>query len=342
MEHGWHVFEPGYRAVCVDGQGVVATAKLSIDAAVNGETTDGRGAYQALIIRPVTQYQRAGVTSGNCELTICLDQNADSPQSPANCKQVSSVTGADPERALSFKRSVPYQVSNGKVSLQSGAPGLSAWHPAFSFAAPAKAFKDFQSPLVLDMNGDGQFALTNAWDDKHVTRFDLALDGKPYPTGWVGSQDAFLAVDSNGNGLIDNGGELFGEVTGGTVMGPKTFKTGFAALARFDSNKDGVVDQRDRDFGQLRVWFDRNGNGKTDASELLTLSATKISSISLKFESLADKNGHYPMVAGNEVRLSGVFKMTDGSQRKVVDVWFKQRRFSDQETAMTQWLMNAK
>jgi hypothetical protein len=77
MEHGWHIFEPGYRAVCSDSQGVVATAKLSIDAAVNGETTDGRGAYQALIIRPETQYIRSGATSGQCELNICLDGNAE-------------------------------------------------------------------------------------------------------------------------------------------------------------------------------------------------------------------------------------------------------------------------
>ena len=340
MEHGWHVFEPGYRAVCTDSQGVVATAKLSIDAAINGETTDGKGAYQALIVRPVTQFQRSGLTSGTCDMTICLDQNADNPQAPANCKRVSSVTDPDPERALSFKASVPYKASRGKISLQTGAPGLSAWHPAFSFAAPGKAFKDFQSPLVLDLDGDGLFALTNPWDENHLIRFDLALDGKPYPTGWVRSPDGFLAIDTNGNGRIDDGGELFGEMTGGEVTGKKTFKNGFAALSRFDSNLDGLMDQRDRDFGRLRVWIDRNGNGHTDPGELLTMRAAQIRSIGLIYESLRAGNGEYPQVAGNEVRLAGVFTKIDGTKHKIADVWFKQRSFSDQATAMTDWLMN--
>jgi hypothetical protein len=342
MEHGWHIFEPGYRAVCTDSQGVVATATLSIDAAINGETADGKGAFQALIIRPATQYQRSGLTSGTCNMTICLDQNADKPEAPANCKPVASVTNPDPERALSFNGQVPYKASRGKISLQTGAPGLSAWHPVFSFAAPGKAFKDFQSPLVLDLDGDGQWALTSPWDESHVTRFDLALDGKPYPTGWVSAPDGFLAIDDNGNGAIDHGGELFGEVTGGRVGGKKTFPHGFAALARFDANLDGVIDQRDRDFGRLRIWIDRNGNGRSDEGELLTMNAAQIKSFNLEFTSLRDRKGGYPVMNGNEIRLSGVFTKTDGRTHKMADVWFKQRRFSDNATAMNQWLLNVK
>jgi hypothetical protein len=338
MEHGWHIFEPDYRAVCADSQGVVATAKLSIDAAVNGETADGKGLYQALIIRPVTQYQRRGLTSGTCELTICLDQNSDSPKSPSHCQSVVSVTDPDPDRALSFKGSVPYKAVGDKISLQTGAPGLSAWHPVFSFAAPAKAFKDFQSPLVIDMNGDDLLDLTGV-DGSHVVRFDLSLEGKAYPTGWVGAADGLLAVDLNGNGIIDDGRELFGEMTGGSVMGAKTAKNGFIALARYDSNLDGTIDPRDRDFARLRVWIDRNQDGQTNPGELTSLTDAKIKSIDLTYKSTADDRGQYPRISGNEIRLTGSFTMIDGSKRKIEDVWFKQRRFSDQVTAMTNWLL---
>lgn len=339
MEHGWHIFEPGYRAVCSDGNGVVATAKLSIDAAINDETTDGRGAYQGLIIRPVAQYIRSGATSGTCNLSICLDQNADQPQADASCRDVRSITGGDGERALSFKGQVPYRVSGSKVSLQTGAPGLSAWHPAFGFAAPGKSFKDYQSPIVLDMNGDGTLALTDVWNQKTLTKFDMALEGRDVPTGWVDGEDAFLALDKNGNGKIDNSSELFGEYTNAVVMGPKTFKNGFLALAQYDSNKDGIVDARDRDFNKLSLWFDRNQNGRTDQGELVSLATKGVASMNLAFKDLRDDKGHYPLVAGNEVRLSGTFSKKDGKSYQMADVWFKIRRNYDQATAMTNWLM---
>ena len=339
MEHGWHVFEPGYRAVCSDGQGVVATAKLSIDAAINGETTDGRGAYQGLIIRPVAQYIRRGATSGNCELSICLDQNAERAQSQASCKQVSSVTDGDAERALSFKQSVPYRVHGNKISLQTGAPGLSAWHPAFGFAAPAKSFKDYQSPLVLDMNGDGVLSLTDVWNEKKTIQFDMALEGRNYPTGWVGPKDAFLVIDRNRNGVIDNSSELFGEYTGADINGPKTFKNGFSALTLFDSNADGRVDARDKQFESLAVWFDKNQNGKTDRGELQSLAVAGVKTISLTFADLRDAKGHVPLIAGNEVRLAGTFETNSGKTQKIADVWFKVRRNYNNATAMTKWLM---
>lgn len=339
MEHGWHIFEPGYRAVCTDSSGVVATAKLSIDAAVNGETTDGRGAYQALIIRPVAQYLRRGATSGSCELSICLDQNVDQAGSAASCRDVRSVVGGDQDRALSYKNQASYKISGNKISLQSGAPGLSAWHPAFGFAAPGKSFKDYQSPLVLDMNGDGKLALSDVWGDKNPIRFDMALEGRDFPTGWVKAEDALLVIDNNKNGKIDNASELFGEYTNAGIMEPKTFKNGFNALAQFDSNKDGTVDSRDRDFARIQLWFDRNQNGRTDKGELVSLASQGLKSLNLVFKDLRDGGGNYPLVSGNEVRLTGSFTKTDGRTYQMADVWFKVRRNYDQATAMTKWLM---
>ena len=342
MEHGWHVFEPGYRAVCSDSSGVVSTAKLSIDAAINGETTDGKGAFQGLIIRPVTQYLRAGATSGTCELTICLDQNADKPNAAADCKNVTSLVGGEGERALSHKGSASYIVKGDKISLQSGSPGLSAWHPAFGFAAPEKSFKDYESPLVLDLNGDGQLSLTDVWDEKTsvkaLVRFDMALEGHPTPTGWVNRQDAFLAMDKNGNGKIDNASELFGEYTNAEVLGPKTFKNGFEALANFDENHDGIVDTKDKNYGKLLVWTDKNQNGSSDPGELKSLTAHAINSISLTYKDLRTSSGSFPMIAGNEVRFSGSYTKANGKTHAISDVWFKQRRHADDATAMVRWM----
>ena len=96
------------------------------------------------------------------------------------------------------------------------------------------------SPIILDLNGDGVQTLgINATDG----RFDLLNTGTAVRSGWISQGDAFLAIDSNGNGSIDDRNELFGGEVG----------EGFAKLASFDSNGDGQVDQNDARFNLKTV-----------------------------------------------------------------------------------------
>jgi hypothetical protein len=169
----------------------------------------------------------------------------------------------------------------------------------------------YQSPLVLDLNNDG--VRTTALGET-AGRFDLFNTGAGVRSGWISAEDAFLTVDRNHNGRIDNRSELFGGAIG----------EGFAQLARFDSNQDGVVNSKDLRFDQLRVWQDRNSNHQTDAGELRSLSATGITGINVAYRIL-------PMMQnGNLILERSSATWADGRTTDLVDVYFRVER-SDAE-----------
>ncbi|WP_345531529.1 hypothetical protein [Viridibacterium curvum] len=95
-----------------------------------------------------------------------------------------------------------------------------------------------KDPLVLNLAGGP--ALLSA----HRIQFDLDSDGKKEAIATLGSGSAFLAIDRNGNGVIDDGSELFGPRTG----------SGFSELADLDSDNNGWIDSSDLQFSQLQVW----------------------------------------------------------------------------------------
>jgi hypothetical protein len=154
-------------------------------------------------------------------------------------------------------------------------------------------------PLLIDMENDG-IHLTGL--DNPVW-FDIDADGEIELMSWTDHGEGLLALDRNGNGSIDDGGELFGD---STVLADGTrAANGYLALAELDSgsfggNGNGRIDPGDFAFVSLRLWRDRDHSGTSRPDELHTLAEAGIQQIGLEYRSSRRRDRY-----GNEFRYLG-------------------------------------
>ena len=126
-------------------------------------------------------------------------------------------------------------------------------------------------PLVIDLNNDG-IKGTNL---DYKINFDLDNNGFKEATSWIDNNDAFIAIDKNNNGTIDNGSELFGNKSisnNAYAYTNPNAKNGFESLKEFDSNNDDIINEKDKEFTNLLLWQDKNSNGISETDELIKLS----------------------------------------------------------------------
>jgi len=168
----------------------------------------------------------------------------------------------------------------------------------------SKSFTQRIDPLAFDLDGDGLETVGITATTQIL--FDHDGDGIRTGTGWLKGDDAFLALDKNGNGTIDNGNELFGVDT--VLSNGQKATCGFAALADLDSNHDGQFSSLDAQFANVRLWRDLDQDGISDTGELQTLADAGIASISLSSTAT-----NIPLTGGNVQSAAGTYTRTNGT-----------------------------
>ncbi|MGH9905593.1 MAG: hypothetical protein ACRD8U_08435 [Pyrinomonadaceae bacterium] len=170
----------------------------------------------------------------------------------------------------------------------------------------------------MDVSGNG-FNLT---DNSGGVFFDLNGDGRPERLSWTaaGSDDAWLAFDRDGDGLISKGAELFGNFTYQPNTALSAERHGFLALSEFDQpassanggyggNGDNKITARDGIFSSLRLWRDVNHNGISEPGELRTLQSAGLATIELDYRESKRRDEH-----GNTFRYRAKVKGPNGEQ----------------------------
>ena len=167
------------------------------------------------------------------------------------------------------------------------------------------------TPILIDVNGDG-FRLTNVAGG---VDFDFDGDGERQRLPWTAasSDDAWLVMDLNHNGLIDSGREMFGNLSNQPRVSGKD-RNGFIALSEYDKsvrggNGDGVISQQDYFFRSLRLWTDANHNGVSEAMELRSLDQMGVDLLELEYK-LSSRSDRYD----NLFRYRAKVKNANGAQ----------------------------
>lgn len=148
-------------------------------------------------------------------------------------------------------------------------------------------------PLVINLGTD----VASLSDQTFY--FDIDADGELDEVSRLGAGSGYLALDKNGDGVINDGSELFGTASG----------NGFADLAKYDEDGNGWIDENDAIWSKLKIWAkDENGNDVLYRLADKGVGAICLQNVSTDF-TLMGQNGR----TNGAIRSSGVFLYENGN-----------------------------
>ena len=175
-----------------------------------------------------------------------------------------------------------------------------------------------EDPLIIDLGRDG----INLGPKGRAVKFDYNGDSQYKLSQWVAvnGNEAFLALDQNHNGIVDDGTELFGR--GWLHLEETLAEHGFEQLAQYDQpllggNGDGIISPKDNIWQQLSLWLDSNADGISTKNEMMSLAEYQLTKIKLDYKIRPNRTDK----AGNEIPYWS--KALGAKKHQVVDVFFK-------------------
>lgn len=148
-------------------------------------------------------------------------------------------------------------------------------------------------PLVINLDGN----IAELSDQTFL--FDLDGDGELDEVNKLTAGSGFLALDKNGDGMINDGSELFGTKSG----------NGFADLAAYDTDGNGFIDEGDEIWNKLKIWvMDAEGNGQLYSLAEKGVGAICIQNVSTDFMLTGQNNQTNGMI-----RKTGIFLYENGN-----------------------------
>jgi hypothetical protein len=139
------------------------------------------------------------------------------------------------------------------------------------------------TPIIFSLQKNS--SLSELLASGRVVPFDMDGDGVVERRPWVRPTTGFLVWDSDGDGRITSGRELFGSVTWWLF-----FPNGYRAMDVLDDDRDGFL--TDGEFEGISAWFDRNSDGRSDVGEIVSIESLGITAIATRPNGF---NGKSPM-----------------------------------------------
>jgi hypothetical protein len=195
-----------------------------------------------------------------------------------------------------------------------GNDGLTCVPPecAYCYSAGGTHCPPCWTPILIDISGNG-FSMTNG---ANGVLFKPAPGRDPIRTAWTssGTDDAWLVLDRNDSGMIDDASELFSCAAPQPQPLPGQIGNGFIALAEFDKpenggNGDSRIDRQDAVFARLQLWTDRNKNGVSERREMELLSLSEVRVIELEYQESRRVDQH-----GNKFKYRAIVRDKRGAQ----------------------------
>jgi hypothetical protein len=129
----------------------------------------------------------------------------------------------------------------------------------------------------------------------------------------AGAPGYFLALLGKGESEISKSSQLFGQ--------SDDMSNGFESLKVHDSDKNGVINKKDKIWASLKLWKDENANGMSEKEEIHSLDSKGVESLSLAYSTRDPKN------FDNRARVRESSKFSYRvkgklAQAEILDVWF--------------------